>query len=115
MPEELTEWSPEVVLAAAWHDDPPDRRVETFRRYPSMHRDWLRVVEAARKLAAEGKLGPVETPVTWKPTGDYRPHASRRVWVWSLDAKDGVSLPVLQQKWRSDRGNEEWRNVGSGE
>ncbi|MDE2469164.1 MAG: hypothetical protein KGL35_10605 [Bradyrhizobium sp.] len=97
---ELTEDSPEVVLVAAsrgfsaramlvyWDDTSRDR--------------GERLLEAARKLAAEGKLGPVEQ---WQQTSNWRA-GSAMVMVMLPDGP--MMAPVAEREWR--RGNEsEWR------
>ena len=100
---ELTEDSPEIVLAAellvAWYNDGnKEEALRIARRWPP---DSAALVAAARRLAAEGKLGPVAQPEpeTWEPTMRLR---------WNGD--DGP----LQQIWRSSAGAEEWRDVKVG-
>lgn len=99
---ELTEDSPEVVLAAellaGWYNDgDADGALKNARQFP---KDSAVLVAAARRLAAEGRLGPVAQPepVTWEPTMRLR-------WSWCGD---------LQQLWRSSLGHEEWRDVEAG-
>ena len=100
---ELTEDSPEVILAAellvAWYNDGEAAgALANARRHPQ---DSAALVAVARKLAAEGRLGPVPQPEpeTLEPTMRLR---------WNGD--DGP----LQQIWRSSSGAEEWRDVKVG-
>ncbi len=54
----LTEDSPEVVLAAAFNDESTGALLRRFKGDDYAFKLWHRAVEAARKLAAEGRLGP---------------------------------------------------------
>ena len=111
MPEELTEDSPEVVLAAellvAWYNDGnKEEALRIARRWPP---DSAALVAAARKLAAEGRLGPVPQPEpeTWEPTMRLR---------WSKAPAWTTTEPRrLQQLFRSSDGREEWRAVEVGQ
>ena len=112
---ELTEDSPEVILAAellvAWYNDGnKEEALRIARRWPP---DSAALVAAARRLAAEGKLGPVAQPEpeTWEPTMRLRwyqkPYPGSGCWE--------IVVATLQQLWRSSAGAEEWRDVEAGQ
>ena len=109
---ELTEDSPEVILAfellAPWY---PVFAHSDLRKQIHGNRGYAHgVVVGARKLAAEGKLGPVPQPepVTWEPTSDYRLRDTyNRVSGAPRDFR-------LVRRWRSSAGAEEWRDVEAG-
>ena len=96
---ELTEDSPEIALAAelltAWYGPGPSAKDAALASATHHSEDSAALVAAARKLAAQGKLGPVEPPETWEPTMRLR---------WDRHGD-------LQQLWRSSLGREEWRDV----
>ncbi len=103
---ELTENSPEVVLAAAVDGGTTKWWLSYFMRYRNDMKKWSSGADAARRLAAEGKLGPVAQPEpeTWEPT--MRLRMRRRPYQ--------VTADVCQQLWRSSSGAEEWRDVEAG-
>ena len=111
---ELTE-DTEIALAAellaGWYNDGDKAgALISARKFPQ---DSAALVAAARKLATQGKLGPVAQPEpeTWEPTMRLRwyqkPYPGSGCWE--------IGVPTLQQLWRSSAGAEEWRDVEAGQ